>query len=426
MTLTLPSNYRSYEVDIPAEWDVEVVSPQPVTLRPAEQIIDSALDLPVGSPTLAEIVTAKLKSSPGMTCIICEDLTRYSPTQKIVPQLLNRLNDTGVADGETIVVMALGTHRPMTREEIEAKVGAEVVNRVAVYNSEFYDKKRLINMGSFRGYPLWLDRRVADASIRIGVGSVVPNPVAGWSGGGKIMIPGITGEETVRGFHLSSHEFHENMYGRELTPARQLMESLVKEIGLDFVVNSVYTPGGEIYAAICGDFVQAQRAAVRQAKSVYAAPARRKAGLVISNAYPTETDLWQAGKAFHSGALLAEDGGEVVLVAPCPEGLGPHETLPELYEWALKDREDLLRAVTCGAVKDVIGASSALMRTRTIMSRVRLGIVSENLDLRMMQRMGFTVYESLDEVIERRGKQSSGAMKASIITHGGSTFPVVV
>ncbi len=425
MKVTLPSRYRSRELELPVGWDIDVISPQRVAIPPRLPLIESALDAPTGGSTLEGIVSTKLREKPGRTCIICEDLTRYSPTDEILPLLLNRLNNAGVPDEDVFVVMALGTHRPMTDAEIEAKIGSETKARVEVHNSEFRDKRGLVRVGSFGDHPLWLDRRVAEASVRIGVGSVVPNPVSGWSGGAKIMIPGVTGEETVRGFHLSSHEFRENMFGQEMTSSRELMESLVGQIGLDFVVNSVYTPEGQIYAVLCGDFVEAQRVAIRRAKEVYGSPARRRSGLVISNAYPAETDLWQAGKAFHSGDLVAEDGGEVVAVASCPEGIGPHKGLPDFYQWALRDREELLRAAKGGAVDDVIGASSALMRTKTIMSRVRLGIVSDNLDRRVMERMGISVYDSLEEVIERHKAGATKPVTVSVITHGGSTFPVL-
>jgi len=422
----LPSYYGDRELVIPDSIDVEVLSPQVVRVPPRMQVINSALNSPLGTLPLEQLIyQKKKKNGHGIVCIICEDMTRHSPTNAIIPIILDQLNDDSVPDRDIFVVIALGTHRPMTKDEIRMKVGEEVCNRVAVYNSEFHDKNKLVYLGSYGDYPLWLDRRVAEADIRIGVGSVIPHPVAGWSGGAKIVIPGVTGEETVGSFHLSSHEFRENMFGREITLSRELIERLVRKIGLDFVVNSVYTPEGEIYTILCGDFIQAQRAAVKRAKEVYCTSAKRKAQLVISNSYPADGDFWQAGKALHSGDIVAEDGGEIVLVTSCPEGIGPHSSLPDLFERAIQDRAQLLRDTQSGKVADVVAASSALMRTRTIMSRKRLGLVSEYLDRKTMERLGFTVYESIEHMLKRNLTESGTKIKVSVLTHGGSTLPLL-
>lgn len=425
MKITLPSKQGANVVELPDSWDVEVISPRQVTVPPRDQAIQEAFDSPVGSPRLEELPRSLGRCEPHRACIICEDLTRYSPTSQILPYVLDRLNAAGIPDSDIIIVMALGTHRPMTEAEIDTKLGPETHRRVAVFNSEFRNKERLVQVGTFGDYPLWLDRRVAESSFRVGVGSIVPNPVSGWSGGAKIVIPGVTGEETVNGFHLSSHEFRSNMFGQEMTASRKLMEDLVREIGLHFVVNTVYTPDNEIYSVHCGDFVLAQRAAVRRAKEVYGAPAHRKSQLVISNAYPADTDLWQAGKGFHSGDVVCADGGEVAILAACPEGVGPHKSLPMLYQWALRDRPGLLRAVKAGEIEDAIAASSALMRTRTIMDKKRLGIVSDNLDPDLVARMGFAAYDSLDSLIQRYLSRDDRSLSVSVITHGGSTLPVL-
>lgn len=422
MNITLPSYYGDRTLTIPDGIDCEVLRPNKVVCDPFEDIVDQAFNNPVGSEGL-DILVRKKKGA--QVCVICEDLTRHSPTDMILPELFNRLNQGGIPDEDIFVVMALGTHRPMTEEEIAKKVGQEIADRVKIYNSEFLDKAKLVHLGSHNGYPLWLDKRVAEADIRIGVGSIVPHPVAGWSGGAKIIIPGVTGVETVNGFHLSAHEFTENMFGKFSTPPRDLMERLVKQIGLDFVVNTVYTPENEVYAIVCGDFVLAQRDAVKRAQDVYCMRATRKAELVISNSHPADGDFWQAGKAIHSGDIVTEDGGEIVLVTYCPEGIGPHGDLPDLFERALVDREALLQDALAGKVNDIIGASSALMRSKTIMQRKRLGLVSEGLDPAMMRRLGFTVYDSLEDVIEQHLAKAGSSKRVSVVTHGGAVLPLI-
>ncbi len=176
----------------------------------------------------------------------------------------------------------------------------------------------------FGGVPIEVHRAVLDSDLVIAIGSVVPHTEAGWSGGCKMILPGMCSERTVMANHRLAACYPGNALGQEATPVRQNMEEIVAGIGFDFSLNLVVTPYGGIVGAFGGHFVAAQRAAVHAARPIFSVPYRDRADIVIANAYPADIDFWQASKGIWAGELLVKAGGTVILHAACPEGIGPH------------------------------------------------------------------------------------------------------
>ena len=167
----------------------EVLEPRRVeaTLREETTRLKEALDEPIGTPRLEEMV-----QPDDQVALVVDDMARPTPISRILPAVLDRLSRAGVADGQITVVIALGTHRPMTPAEIETRIGPGILRRVRVENHDFQDRGRLAYVGeSSDGIPVWINRRVKEASFRIAVGNIVPHGVAGWAGGGKIIYPGV-------------------------------------------------------------------------------------------------------------------------------------------------------------------------------------------------------------------------------------------
>ena len=155
----------------------DILYPNPVSFSDdGDNIIAQAIANPIGAPSLEEIVRGKRD-----VAIMVDDLTRPTPVGRIVPLLLDRLNAAGIADTQIKIIIALGTHRPMTEDETLKRLGVQVVNRVRVLNSNFADKSALIDCGvADDGTHLWVDRQVMASEIRIGVGMILPHPTAGW------------------------------------------------------------------------------------------------------------------------------------------------------------------------------------------------------------------------------------------------------
>jgi nickel-dependent lactate racemase len=171
-----------------------------------------------------------------------------------------------------------------------------------------------------------------DCDIHIGIGCLVPHPVMGWGGGGKILYPGIAGEETVAYFHLKASLHDENMFGLDTTPIRDMMENWVDAIGLDFIINVVLNAKQQIADVVAGHYVLAHRAGVQKGKRISGCRVTEKADVVIVSSHPADQDFWQSPKAMYAAerALKGESGGTMILVSPNYEGVGPHPEYPEL------------------------------------------------------------------------------------------------
>ena len=164
-----------------------------------EEVI-RALERPIGSGPLREIV-----KGAGKVVIVADDNTRLTPTDRILPVLLDEMNAAGVKDSQITVIIALGTHRFMTPQEILEKFGAEVVRRVAVKNHDYKNPAGLVDLGTTpNGTHVTVNREAYEADFKIGVGSIVPHHIPGYAGGAKIVQPGICGERTTAETHLLS------------------------------------------------------------------------------------------------------------------------------------------------------------------------------------------------------------------------------
>jgi nickel-dependent lactate racemase len=310
----------------------------------------------------------------------------------------------------------------MTRQEIIGKVGQETYSRVRVFNSEFKDKTDgLIKVGiSPDGVPVWVDRRVAEARIRIGIGSILPHPAAGCSGGAKIIVPGVAGEDTVASFHLQYAATPENLFGQPSTPAREIMERVVRLVGLDFIVNIISTPDDDIYRVVAGDFIQAHRKGVRFLQEVCGVRASEPQDIVVCSSYPANLDFWQATKAVFAPDFWTRPGGSIILTAQCPEGIGPHREYADYIGNA--SPEKLLKDAYAGKTAEPIAVSGGVTLGR--MRRVkRFSLVSDGLDRKYVLKMKWHTFESLQEAVDSELKRYGPDAKIGVFTHGGSSFP---
>ena len=313
---------RTVSFTLPDENFDGMLSPAPCT--PAAdpvKAVEDAVDHPIGSPALPEIVREGTR-----VAVICDDISRPTPVSLILPVLLSRLHAAGVRKEDIVIIMALGSHRYMTPEEISARVGPAVAAEYRVVNSEFRDPAKLIHAGrTADGVDIIVTADAMDADVRIGIGNIVPHPVMGWAGGGKILFPGVTAEHTVAQFHMLGGLSDERLVGLENNPVRLRMESWVPTIGLHFIINTVLDAQSRIVRVVAGDYVKAHRAGVETAKAVMCCPMKRRADVIVVSSYPCDEDFWQSGKGFcNAEGGLRNKNSTMILVTPNHEGMGPH------------------------------------------------------------------------------------------------------
>ncbi len=286
--------------------------------------LEQALASPVEAPPVEELAA-------GARCaaIAVEDITRPACAAPVLEALLDRLAAAGIPPGRVRVLVALGGHAPLRRAELIAKLGERVVESCDVFNHHPYED--LADLGVSRGgLPIHVNRMFVEADVRLAVGSVVPHPYAGFGGGGKIVLPGLAGIETLEMNHRPAVT---GLSGAGLgivegNRARAEMEEIALAAGLQAVVNIVpdgrRRPLGHYY----GHPVAAHRRAVELARRVYRVAVEPGADACLLNAYPKDGEQLQVGNAFNAWRALdqppAREGGTVIVTAACPYGRGHH------------------------------------------------------------------------------------------------------
>jgi len=288
--------------------------------------IERAFDNPIGSPTIQEIANGKETAA-----ILVDDLSRPTPTHLLLPPLLSRLEEAGITKDSTRIIVAQGAHRPMIRQDCVKKYGERIVSSYSICNHHPYEN--LTFLGDGKHGRILVNRFFAEADLKVGIGSVCPHGAAGFSGGAKIVLPGVAGIDTIEANHkpLLRTAGQTTCAGVvEGNETRQEMEELARMSDLQLIINSVITSRRGIAEVFVGDMIQAHRAAVAFAKDVYATKLPDKpADVAILNAYPKDTDLSQSGCVFNvfceSGKQqLLKDGGTLIILSACSEGRGFH------------------------------------------------------------------------------------------------------
>lgn len=318
-------------LNFPLGWRIQVAQMHDAPSA-GEAEIEKAFSNPVGSAPVEELASGK-KS----VAIAVDDLTRPTPAHQLLPPLLKRLKLAGIADRDVTIIAAVGAHRPMTRPDFVKKCGKWVVNTFFACNHNPYDS--LLCIGRTGRGPITVNRIFAEADIKIGVGTVCPHGEAGFSGGAKIVLPGVAGIESLECNHRPTVEANGDktaLLGNvEANETRQDMEEFAAKVGLDFIVNVVINSRRDIADVFTGHPVLAHRAAVTRARQVYATELPEMSfDAVVVNAYPKDTELLQATNALNVlvEREILKPGGTIVLVAACSEGRGYHA----LYDFGMR------------------------------------------------------------------------------------------
>lgn len=346
--------------------------------------IRSAIDNPIGTGPLEQIVRPGKKIA-----VIIDDGSRPTPISTILPILLPRLEAAGARPEDIRIVAALGSHRYMTEAELRERVGDAIYRRYEVLNSEFRKPEGLACAGKTpEGVDILATRAVLETDIHIGVGCLVPHPVMGWGGGGKILYPGVAGEKTVAYFHLKASLFNENLFGRDSTPIRDMMENWVDSVGLDFIVNVILNSKLQIADVVAGHYVAAHREGVRRGKRIVGFAVKEKADVMIVSSHPADQDFWQSPKALYAAEAVVKgaEGNTMILVSPNFEGIGPHREYPEFM--GRDDGDAIVEACIRGEslgdpLAIAVGNSMSKLRRRR-----RLIVVSDGVTADEMRRCG--------------------------------------
>ena len=379
------------------------------------QIVEEALDAPYGAPPLEQIV------KPGdQVAIIVDDITRPTPRRLLLDRIVRRLEKVPCLS--LSIVLALGTHRPMTAEEIDEDLGP-FSKQYPVVNISYLDKDRFAVAGEMPdGTPIQIYKEVLAADVVVGIGNIVPHIAAGWGGGAKIIMPGVCGKETTDAIHMLSCT-HQNVLetcGSVDNLFRRTMETLARKVGLAFIVNTVLDEEKHLQGVFCGDFIQAHRAGVEFARKILCPSIPQRADIVIVSANPANADFWQGAKPYVFAHFAVKRGGVMILLLSAEYGLcgcAPAHTqaLTRYYD---KSETDVLRAIADGETEDVLGMGEAFIRMQTE-GFCKTLLVSEGLGKEEAALLGFELANSLEEAVQRAKCLMGANATIGLIPHGG-------
>jgi len=413
---TVQLKYKSLYVDVVINDRnlYAILNPQDLPgLKDPFAEVRNAMDIPVNSPSLKELAKGKKR-----VVILASDISRPSPSHILVPPIVEELNQAGVEYSDIKVIFGLGYHRQHTEEEKKKLVGEEVYSKVRCIDHDIND---CVYLGTTkRGTPVEVFRPVAQSDLLIATGNLEFHYKAGYSGGDKALLPGACSKKTIETNHVMMIR-PGTMPGRaQGNPMREDIEEAGRIAGVDFIVNAVLNSHKEIVKVVAGDPVKAHREGVKYIDKMYKRNIREKVDVVIASCggFPKDINLYQAQKGLENASLAVKDGGSIILLAECREGLG--ETTFEEWMLRAKTPHDCVRWIQ---QEFKLGAHKAAVICM-VLERAKVYLVS-GLDENLVRDIFFIPAKSVQQALDTALKQNGERAKVLVMPYANSTLPYV-
>ncbi|MGI6152940.1 MAG: nickel-dependent lactate racemase [Christensenellaceae bacterium] len=400
-------------VEVPERNILGVLCPNEVEVKlVGQEEVRRAMGSPVGTPALKDIV------KPGeKTVIITSDITRPLPSRVVLPPVIDELKQAGVDMHDVTIVFALGSHRGHSEDEMRYLVGDDIYESVNCIDSDMED---FVHMGNTKaGTPVDIFTPVAKADRRICLGNVEYHYFAGYSGGAKAIMPGVSTHDAIQANH--SGMVDENAYAGKLdgNPVREDIEDVTNFIPIDFIVNVVLNEKKEVIHATAGHHKEAHRKACAFLDTLYKIRIPKRADIVMVSpgGYPKDINLYQAQKALDNAKHAVRDGGIVILCASAKEGLGEKT----FERWMTTSESVDFMVEEIGRNFELGGHKAAAIAM--VMQKNKIFLVSDLAD-DFVRSLRFTPYKNMEDAY-RAATDILGA-DATVIAmpYGGSTLPV--
>jgi len=430
-TFSIPFGKGFQTVELPEEKILYDIQGNPVdkTAPDIEAETRRVLEHPIDSRPLREIVKAGEK-----VAVICSDLTRLVHTKEFLPVIVDVLNKAGIPDEDITLVVATGTHRAHTHDEDVEIYGEEMVRRLKIHQHDCRNREELEFLGTTRrGTPVWIDTVVTRADRVIVTGGVSIHPFAGFGGGRKAIVPGVAGIETVNHNHLMALA-DEVGGGCEATTEASLLEgNRVHEdmteaaamLNPDFLVNTVFTPEGELYETVAGNFNTAFLKGCHDLLRLAGVHIKELADVVIASAggAPKDTNLYQGTKSHMNATFAVKKGGVMIQVLECPDIKEP----AIFTNWLVKSEplqfEKDVRA-------DFSIPAFVAFKSRMIINSCTTYLVTRPENFAFVKESGQIPCATLEEawklaqeVLKKQGKADDYTI--TIMTHAAATLPIL-
>ena len=318
MILEFGFGNSTQKVVVPDENLMDILRANEVNAPDSEEgEILRALQNPIGQKRLKDFI------QPGKKiAVITSDITRPMPTYKVMPALLDELYDAGARQEDITLVFALGSHRKHTPDEMEKLAGSRAWNEITCIDTDPTD---CVHMGTTTaGTPVDITRVVAEADYRICLGNIEFHYFAGYSGGAKAIMPGVSTRDAIQANHSMMVQEEACAGNLESNPIRNDIEEAGKICGIDFIINVVLSEQKKILKAVAGDPILAHREGCQFLNTLYLKELDAPADIVLvsQGGAPKDLNLYQTQKALDNAKHAVKDGGVIILIGSCKEGLG--------------------------------------------------------------------------------------------------------
>lgn len=389
---------------------------RPGVVDPTAEII-RALGEPIGSKPLSEIVKPESKIA-----IVVDDFTRPAPSNFMVPPLLDKLNRLGVKDENITIIFGCGTHRAVKPGEATNLLGEAIVNRVKTISNDCRDKDH-VYMGTTKklGTKVNVHRTFAEADIRILTGDVELHYYAGYGGGRKSVLPGVSSIETIQHNHAHLLDPNSKTGVLEGNPVHEDMIEAAHLAKVDFILNVVTNSKNEIVKAYAGNLEQAFYEGVKLVEEMYKVPIDRRADIVVVSpgGHPMDIDLYQAYKGVDSALEAVKRGGIIVWIAECPEGHGNEV----FYDWMVKFKEikDMEKEIKRNFV---MGGHKSYYLLKAL-QKVKIILVSTMPDYYAVNVFKLKTARAVNDAVQEAFGIGGSDAKVWVMPHGNLTLPVM-
>jgi nickel-dependent lactate racemase len=384
-----------------------------------------ALDHPIDAPPLREILKPDDK-----VAIIVSDITRAWQRNDItLPVLLGYLNQAGLADSQISIIIGVGAHRQNSEEELAELCSQEVSKRVRIVNHNAYDTANMVDLGTTsRGTPVAVNRMVAEADRVILTGGVIYHYMAGFGGGRKSILPGVSSLKTIQHNHLLC--LTDNVGGGTnpstasgITSGNPMHEDLMEAAAFvkpDFLINVVPNIEGEITKVFTGNWVSAWQRACQMVERIFGVPIETRADIVIASAggYPKDINLYQSQKTIDNAVYAMRPGGVAVILAQCPLISDP----PEFFDWF---RYPDIPSLEAAARKNFLISGWLAIRQMEYKNQGTIILLTEKENVETARRAHVEPVTSIGAALELAyQKCETPAPQITVMPQGANTFPI--
>jgi nickel-dependent lactate racemase len=407
-------------ITIPDGMDVRVyrVKSVPDVQKQGSAIVREALLHPIGLPPLGALLHPH-----HSVLLVVDDMSRPTPVREILGSVLDEIHRAGVPKTKVRILIALGTHRFMTRKEMEDRFGKTIAGSYEIRNHEWNNPSELHEYGVLgNGTRVVLNRAMHESDAVIGIGSIAPHPAAGFSGGGKILTPGVATDEAAGEFHWESVQYPQKaVLGVRDNPMRERIDAIARLAGLTFVVNVIMDGSNRVVDAVCGDPVEAHKAGAVRSLEIFGVQIEnpRDADIFIIDTHPLDQELWQGVKALCALECIIPDHAIGIVVSPFPEGIC--QTHPEVLENGFQPLERVRGLIESGKVSKIVGHN--LVQGGRLLAHTTCSLASPGVSGEEANRMGFSYFPTAQQALDAAMQTKGGKAKIVILGMGGEIAP---